>query len=434
MATVKPFIRTINKKKNTKVRFRLSDGVDVQLFYISDIEVNPLQFDTKKGYIKDKVVIDENLRQQINSSISNIKDVITQIYNKRRSSDVVSTDWLSKRVDNYLNKSTNETVKNDFFLLFERFVPQAQICDDRVKHYTSTFRLLKRFDTYMKYNDISFYLDLSTIDADIWYKFLNYVQYEGDQTKGLPLVFDDNDVIRNRSYNTMVAIWKRVKAFLNWAILNKHSTNVAHKMVKIKPEVYSTPYYISIEERNIIYNYDFGGDKRLEVQRDIFIFHCLIGCRVGDLIELKKNSIINGAVEYVANKTMNERANIIRVPLNKTALSIIDKYKDVEGDELLPFISAQKYNDAIKAIFNKVELTRLVTVIDSATGKEKKVPLNTTASSHLARRTFVGNLYKKVQDPNLVGALSGHSEGSKAFARYREIDEDIKKDLINLLD
>lgn len=434
MATVKPFIRTINKKKNTKVRFRLSDGVDVQLFYISDIEVNPLQFDTKKGYIKDKVVIDENLRQQINSSISNIKDVITQIYNKRRSSDVVSTDWLSKRVDNYLNKSTNETVKNDFFLLFERFVPQAQICDDRVKHYTSTLRLLKRFDTYMKYNDISFYLDLSIIDADIWYKFLNYVQYEGDQTKGLPLVFDDNDVIRNRSYNTMVAIWKRVKAFLNWAILNKHSTNVAHKMVKIKPEVYSTPYYISIEERNIIYNYDFGGDKRLEVQRDIFIFHCLIGCRVGDLIELKKNSIINGAVEYVANKTMNERANIIRVPLNKTALSIIDKYKDVEGDELLPFISAQKYNDAIKAIFNKVELTRLVTVIDSATGKEKKVPLNTIASSHLARRTFVGNLYKKVQDPNLVGALSGHSEGSKAFARYREIDEDIKKDLINLLD
>ena len=56
------------------------------------------------------------------------------------------------------------------------------------------------------------------------------------------------------------------------------------------------------------------------------------------------------------------------------------------------------------------------------------------ASSHLARRCFVGNLYKQVKDPNLVGSLSGHKEGSKAFARYREIDEDMKKELIKMLD
>ena len=30
---------------------------------------------------------------------------------------------------------------------------------------------------------------------------------------------------------------------------------------------------------------------------------------------------------------------------------------------------------------------------------------------------------------NLIGALSGHSVGSKAFARYREIDEDMKREL-----
>lgn len=60
--------------------------------------------------------------------------------------------------------------------------------------------------------------------------------------------------------------------------------------------------------------------------------------------------------------------------------------------------------------------------------------LNEIASSHLARRTFIGNLYKKVKDPNLVGSLSGHKEGSKAFARYRDIDEDMKKELVDLLD
>jgi len=60
--------------------------------------------------------------------------------------------------------------------------------------------------------------------------------------------------------------------------------------------------------------------------------------------------------------------------------------------------------------------------------------LNELASSHLARRTFVGNLYKQVRDPNLVGALSGHKEGSKAFARYRTIDESIKRDLVKMLE
>ena len=47
---------------------------------------------------------------------------------------------------------------------------------------------------------------------------------------------------------------------------------------------------------------------------------------------------------------------------------------------------------------------------------------------------FIGNLYKQVKDPNLVGALSGHKEGSRAFARYREIDEDMKRDLVSMLE
>lgn len=76
----------------------------------------------------------------------------------------------------------------------------------------------------------------------------------------------------------------------------------------------------------------------------------------------------------------------------------------------------------------------MVTILNAATGQEEKRPINELASSHLARRTFVGNLYKKVKDPNLVGALSGHKDGSRAFARYREIDDDLKKELISILD
>ena len=89
---------------------------------------------------------------------------------------------------------------------------------------------------------------------------------------------------------------------------------------------------------------------------------------------------------------------------------------------------------AIKKIFKTCGITRIVTVLNPTTGEEEQRPIDEIASSHLARRTFVGNLYKKVKDPNLVGALSGHKEGSRAFARYREIDDDLKKEMIGFIE
>ena len=59
---------------------------------------------------------------------------------------------------------------------------------------------------------------------------------------------------------------------------------------------------------------------------------------------------------------------------------------------------------------------------------------NEIASNHMARRTFIGNIYKLVKDPNLVSALTGHAEGSRAFNRYRDIDIDMKRDLVKILE
>jgi integrase len=123
------------------------------------------------------------------------------------------------------------------------------------------------------------------------------------------------------------------------------------------------------------------------------------------------------------------------VPLNDTAKGLLQQYKGKDKeDRILPFISEQKYNEAIKEVFRLSDITRSVTIINPTTREEEKRPINEIASSHLARRTFVGNLYKKVKDPNLVGALSGHKEGSRAFARYRDIDEEMKAELIRMLE
>lgn len=76
----------------------------------------------------------------------------------------------------------------------------------------------------------------------------------------------------------------------------------------------------------------------------------------------------------------------------------------------------------------------MVTILDTVTGKEVQKPICDVATNHMARRNFIGNLYKKVKDPNLVASLSGHTDGSRAFARYREIDNEMKRELVKLID
>ena len=85
-------------------------------------------------------------------------------------------------------------------------------------------------------------------------------------------------------------------------------------------------------------------------------------------------------------------------------------------------------------MFELAKLTRIVTVIDPKNGEAVQKGLHEIASSHLARRSFIGGLYKQVSDPNLIGSMTGHVEGSKSFARYREIDDDMKTKLVKMLD
>ena len=149
---------------------------------------------------------------------------------------------------------------------------------------------------------------------------------------------------------------------------------------------------------------------------------------------MTKSNIVDGSIEYIPRKTKEGRAITVKVPFNSISREIVERYKDYQGKGLFPFTSQQQYNQDIKTMFRLSGLTRIVTVINPTTREEEQRPICDIASSHMARRSFVGNLYKKVKDPNLIGKLSGHKEGSKAFVRYREIDKETSQETINLLE
>ena len=252
-----------------------------------------------------------------------------------------------------------------------------------------------------------------------------------------PVFYKDElprDVAQQRSENSMSGTLYRIRTVIKWCIKRGLTRNNPFDQYQIAQPMYGDPFYLTLEERDKVYYADLSGmGATYSVYRDIFMFQCLIGCRVSDLNRLTKANIVDGCVEYIPQKTKLEHANTVRVPLNQKALDILERYKDLE-DALLPRFSHFGYNKKIKEILKYVGIDRMVRVLDPKTREDVARPLYEVATTHTARKTFIGNLYKQVKDPNLIASMSGHSEGSRAFTRYRHIDDEIKKELVNLLD
>ena len=179
-----------------------------------------------------------------------------------------------------------------------------------------------------------------------------------------------------------------------------------------------------------LYDYDFSSQPSLAKQRDIFILQSNLGMRIGDFYSLTTANIINGAIEYIPSKTLNESGKVARIPLTSRAKEIIERYREDGKLSLVPLISEQQYNKKIKIMLKMAGIDRVVTILNPTTRIEEQHPIWEVASSHMARRNFIGNLYANVKDPDLISSMTGHVDGSKAFARYRAIDDSIKKDAL----
>ena len=315
--------------------------------------------------------------------------------------------------------------QKEFFDTFEHFVSIQKISLSRIRHYNVIIRALKRFAIYSA-QEVSF----ATLSSDLLRKFSKFLENEHkfvvEGKDGKPCIKDplykkayksvpECRFPKQRGQNSIIGTMSRFHTFVRWSIKRGYMNRDPYD-----------DYVIG----TAIYGAKFPDNPGLDVQRDIFVFQCFIGCRVGDLMKMTKSNVINGAIEYVPRKTKEGRPYTVRVPLSPTALEILDRYKDQPDGRLLPFICEQDYNRDIKKMIKLAGIDRVVTTLNTITREEEKHPIWEVASSHMARRVLVGNLYKEVKDPNLIAKISGHVENSRAFSRYRDIDEEMAKEVI----
>jgi integrase len=362
----------------------------------------------------------------INGKINEVEFAIKSIFQKLEVENKIPTvELVRAELKSILNEELQKPAKSaSLWDAFQLYIDTAKVSEGRRKHLTSTQNHLKRFES-----QLGFSITFERFDSGLIHRFEAYLKEEGtdpEKYKHLP----KKDRPKRKSGNRITGVLKILRAFFNWA------SSKSQQLIKTSPfenfqidvERYGRPIYLTKKERDHLYDFQTDNEKLKKV-RDIFVFQCYVGCRVGDLIKLTKGNIINGSVEYIPGKTKEELPIVVRVPLTVKAKEILSRYNIPDGS-LLPFISDQRYNEYLKELFEEAKLNRMVTRLNPLTRNEERVPLYSIATSHMARRTFVGTLHRNVKD-SVIASMSGHVEDSRAFSRYYNVDDDTKADAVN---
>ncbi len=160
----------------------------------------------------------------------------------------------------------------------------------------------------------------------------------------------------------------------------------------------------------------------LDRVRDLFLVGCHTGLRFSDFTTIPKQSIdiSNG---YISIKTQKTNKPVV-IPIHKTVLKILNKYKDKTENSLPPALSNAKMNEYLKGIADLAGLNEIISKSKTIAGKEvtrnyKKWELVCT---HTARRSFASNTYKMGIPVYTIMAITGHTS-EKTFRNYIKLDE-----------
>ena len=184
MSTIKAFIRVSQKRKNNidvAVRFRLSDGRSIQLFYKSNIYVDPEIWDSKKECIKAKVLYSSSERTRFDNSVTDMKKLLREVYESAPDKESLTSDDLALLVDMRLHPEKYDLPNNrkDFFTQFDRYVKAIDGAHTTQNQYAVTRRSLQRFEQYKSIIlGKPFKLEFDKLDATIIGEFENFLREE----------------------------------------------------------------------------------------------------------------------------------------------------------------------------------------------------------------------------------------------------------------
>lgn len=423
------------KEGLSSVCFRVRDkGIDIKV--VSELQVVTKYWDEEALSYRKNNVVKKDEQKQMPILIAEIIERATESYERSKA----NSTWLKQVIDDVLHpRPAYERNRPSLAKRIDEYVARHEIMETSKLCYVGLRRKVVRYIAYRReiLGEKDFNIFAETISVDDMYDFRDFLFSEHELYEECPAFYARYTKAprkpRERSNTTAIGDMTKLRTVLNWCGKMGYSKNESYRLYKGKKPVFGDPIFLTFDELSSLYDADLSDNPKLSVIRDIFVFQCYVGCRVSDLYRLTRENIKDGFLEYMPQKTKKSGAKTVRVPLHEKAKSILRRHENFESGNILPFPCVMTYDTGIKKLLKYCGIDRMVTILDTHGYKTVQKPLYEVASSHTARRTFVGLLYKKVPDPNLIASMSGHCEGSKAFSRYRSIDDEMKETLIEMI-
>lgn len=326
--------------------------------------------------------------------------------------------WLQKTIDEFMNISHTERKRMpDIVTEYADYKNPSPRMRDQ-------YEVIRRI--FEEYEKIHEYLYADEFTPDVVRRVIDYYKTRPVRSKG-------GVKEMTRSTNTVASKEKVISRICSYAVHNGYMTSSPFGkrdsgLYQTSAEMYGDIVYLTQEERDHLATYPFD-DRLKEVVRDIFIFQCHVGCRVSDLLSLTPDNIQGDYIQYIPIKTRSVSSRVVRNPLDKAAQEIIDKYKG--GKKLLPEINDSIYNKYIHIIAREAGLNRKVIVLKDKEQVTRE--LWQVCTSHIARKTFSQMIFRSTHSEIVAASFTGHSPNTRVFSRYAQVDDDIKRDIIDKL-
>lgn len=409
-----------------------------RMYYFTGYRINIIDWDEAKEQLKKNKYAKEGTRpiqyNIVNSILSRIIVTLDELFlNAEAITKLEITSALNKVCKKAPVKDpeekpvvTSSKKDDEFFTMFELYHKEAKISEARRKHVKSVMNHWQRYAEVRRFKPTFHNIDLARLRD-----FENYLATESRGVIGN----GDKLVLRPKGNNTIHEIMAKTRTFFNFARkeLKQRGVIIPYPFedYSLPTESYGNPIYITSQERNKLYDLKLNNEK-LSLARDMFLFQSYTGPRIADFYKLTVHNIHNDTLSYIQSKRKGENPVTVRVPIHDKAKAILKRYNEIDG-RLFPYIPEADYNELIKLLFKVAGITRVVTRLNPNTGEPEQVHINTIASSHMARRTFIGNLYGKV-DRGIISSMSGHAKSSKAFDRYYDVAPELQQQAVNLMD
>jgi site-specific recombinase XerD len=378
----------------------------------------PANFDEEKQKVTNK----ETNAIIINNKLGNIRQAVDNYFTDCAKRDVKPTE---AGIYEALQQVLPDITIPDKIAENKEYEPQtleelAKLYMEKQKGFVS--------DNYLrKYNTLVFHLEkyspntpLLEISIDWLLEFKRYF-------------LDECDI----EMNTIRDYFKGIRGLYMFSISFGYKMNKDILNIKIK-ETETEFVYLSEDEVKQLESYQPTKDYLIRV-KDMFLFQCYTGLRHSDMMNLRSYNIKeqkeNGLVKYHLGFISQKTKKQCFVPLTPKALTICEKYRDME-ETLFHNFTQQKYNVFLKELALLAGLMSEYRHISYQGNKrtEQVFRKHEVISSHVGRHTFATIFILRGGRIEVLSKVLGHGSISVTMKYPKILNMSIEADIHKAMD